>query len=626
MSTSRFKTIFHILFILSILLATSLDVKPASASTYTVNSTLDDPDANAGDNICQTATVGVCSLRAAIQEANAHAGADTITFSISPDGTIFDRVITIGSRLPSISEQLTIQGPNIGTTGNGAKIVLDGSDGTFSGLWITADNCVVRNLTIRNFDTGIASFDNTGLVIAGNRIGKFGNVDMFTPANGNVRDGIYLDGVTSSVIGGDTVADRNIISGNGANGITILDGAGILVRGNYIGVTETGSAALANAYSGIQIVGDSTGNTIGGSTAARRNIISGNTGDGIFIKSNDNDIFGNYIGLDVSGTISLPNRIGIYLYSDSTPVIGNEIGGTTSGQGNVISGNTTSGIQLVKANATLIKNNIVGLDPTGTIAKPNGAGIIISSGDANEIGTIESNSGNVISGNNSDGIRLSGSDATNTKIRRNLIGTIVGGGNMPNGDHGIDISSAQYATIGGSSAYANVIANNLGNGIANVGANIQMTHNSIYNNGILGINLLTSPTDGVTPNDPNDIDFGANDLQNFPVLTEVRLTSPGQVTIKGYLNSTASRGFNIHVYGNTTCDPSGYGEGQTYINFVSISTASNSYGSFNTTLSVPEGIKFITTTATDGSTSNTSEFSSCTPITQYTTFLPLIIK
>jgi hypothetical protein len=121
MSTSRFKTIFHILFILSILLATSLDVKPASASTYTVNDDGDGPDITPGDNICETATGnGVCTLRAAIKEANAHEGTDTITFNIA--GALTYRIIYISSTLPTLNEQVTIQGPNLG----GASIILDG--------------------------------------------------------------------------------------------------------------------------------------------------------------------------------------------------------------------------------------------------------------------------------------------------------------------------------------------------------------------------------------------------------------------------------------------------------------------------------------------------------------------
>lgn len=628
MSTSRFKTIFHILFILSILLATSLDVKPASASTYTVTSMGDEADITPGNNICETATGnGVCTLRAAIQEANAHEGADTITFSINPSNPPIDRIINVGSSLPQINEQVTIQGPNLGTTGGGANIVLDGGSGLFTGLNVRANNCQIRNLTIRNFSTGIYSYSQFGLVIAGNRIGKFGYVGT-NPADGNSQDGIYFNYVTSSVIGGDAVADRNIISGNGANGIHILNSAGIVVKGNFIGVTENGNSALPNSYNGIRIEGVSTGNTIGGNTAGRRNVISGNTIDGILIESDDNDVFGNYIGLAANGTDPLPNRHGIYLYSESTQaIIGNEIGGTTSGQGNVISGNSQSGIHIQNADDTIIVNNTIGLNAAGDDAKPNETGIKILKGDGSRIGgTAASGSGNVISGNNDDGIYMDGDDVTDTEIRRNRIGVNLGGSSFPNGGDGIYIWASRYGSIGGSASLANVIANNLGNGIANVGAYIQMTHNSIYSNGALGINLLTSPTDGVTLNDANDTDGGANDLQNFPVLTEVRQISPGQVTIKGYLNSTAGRSFNIHFYGNTTCDPSGYGEGQTYLNYVSISTASNSYGTFDTTLTVPAEIKFITATATDSSTSNTSEFSSCTPITQYTTFLPLIIK
>ncbi len=358
MSFRHSKPFVAFLLILTTLFISAITVKPVSGAVFTVNSAENSNDVNPGNGVCETAAGnGVCTLRAAIQEANALPGADTITFSISPDNPPIDRVIEVPWALPGITDQLTIQGPNLEGIGAGANIVLDG-DGTFTGLDVAADSCEIRKLTIRNFYRGIYSKDTSGLLIVGNRIGKFGYSGI-QPAEGNAFEGVSLDGVIGAVIGGDTTADRNIISGNGANGILLLNSASVVIRGNYIGTNEDGTAALPNDYDGIRIAGsESTGNTIGGSIAARRNIISGNTGNGILLGANDNDVFGNYIGLNPSGTLALPNGSdGIYIYAadEQPPTVGNDIGGTLAGQGNVISGNTSAGIHLFNANENYIK-------------------------------------------------------------------------------------------------------------------------------------------------------------------------------------------------------------------------------------------------------------------------------
>ena len=90
----------------------------------------------------------------------------------------------------------------------------------------------------------------------------------------------------NNTIGSRTSAGgRNIISGNSAQGIAIAD-AGTnsnKVQGNIIGLNAAGTAAIANQFEGIAIFGTASSNTIGGTTAASPNIISGNIGSGISI-------------------------------------------------------------------------------------------------------------------------------------------------------------------------------------------------------------------------------------------------------------------------------------------------------------------------------------------------------
>ena len=123
----------------------------------------------------------------------------------------------------------------------------------------------------------------------------------------------------------------------------------------------------------------------------------------------------------------------------------------------------------------------------------------------------------------------------------------------------------------------------------------------------LGIDLIP---DGVTPNDAGDGDTGANNLQNFPVLTSITSSSSNTTTV-GTLNSAANTQFRIELFSNSACDPTGYGEGETLIGSTNVTTdgTGNAGFTFNSSASVPVG-HFITATATDPN-NNTSEFSQC---------------
>lgn len=152
------------------------------------------------------------------------------------------------------------------------------------------------------------------------------------------------------------------------------------------------------------------------------------------------------------------------------------------------------------------------------------------------------------------------------------------------------------------------------------GAGIQITSavskttilsNTIYNNGGLGIDL---GGDGVTPNDPGDPDVGANNLQNFPILTGAFPQNGGGTVIDGLLNGTASTPYTLEFFTNPTCDPSGFGEGQTFLGKLQLTTDTSGDAIFtgvSFSTSVPPG-QFVTATATgpDG----TSEFSQCVPV------------
>lgn len=700
-----------------------------------------EPTASAASFIVtNTNDSGAGSLRQAILDANLSAGADSITFNI-PGGGV--KTISPLTPLPEITEQLTVNGysqpgsvQNTLDVGDNAVLLIELSGASVSGpgigLSIAANNCSVTGLVINRFAIYGINLKTSGNTILGNFIGTdaTGTLDL---GNG---EGIHigLPQADNNTIGGTlTVATRNIISGNESRGISINDpgATGNIIQGNYIGTDKNGTAKLANAHQGIHI--NSSGNTVGGTMAVARNIVSGN-GAGISLNGTGgsataNVIKGNYVGLNAAGTAALGNDgTGIYINGPSNTVggttpaernvvsgnedgvyiigteatankvwgnhigtnaagdakientetgvalisaPGNQIGGTNAGEGNVISGNQYGvEINLTGADNNSVQGNLIGTDKTGTVAIGNkfqgilignhasnnliggttaaarniisasgGAGIYIPSGtgnliQGNYIGTdisgtldlgnneglnLQSNNnviggavagaGNLISANKQSGMSVSGPQATGNLIQGNLIGTKADGTSPLGNQHtGIRFFvSASNNTVGGSGAAGNVIAYNGQQGVVIFDSTgVSVLSNSIHSNGGYGIDL--EPL-GVNFNDAGDADADANLGQNFPVLLSA-INNGATTAITGTLNSTANTQFKVEFFANAACDPSGYGEGQTFIGSTSVQTVGNDL-TINASLpvSVAAG-QFVTATATDPA-GNTSEFAQC---------------
>jgi titin len=640
---------------------------PAYAATFTVTSTNDS---------------GVGSLRQAILDANASVGTDTIAFNIPGAGP---HTIQPTSALPTITDPAIIDGytqpganPNTNPQGLGSNAVLKielnggGAGTSANGLHITAGNSTVRGLAINRFrQSGILLDTNGGNVVEGNFIG--------TDASGTVAlgnglftsgDGVRVNGSSTNTIGGTTASARNVLSDNSGMGIRITgSGAtGNLVQGNLIGTDVTGTVDIGNFLGGVLI--GAANNTIGGTTAGARNIISGSSNPGIFVGETGNVVQGNFIGTDVTGTVDVGNSsFGVSISGSD-----NLIGGTAPGEGNVISGNGQSGVS-VGGSGNVVQGNFIGTDVTGTVGIKNLIHGVDVSGSDNLIGGVTPGAGNVVSGNNWFGVQIEGINATGNRLEGNFIGTdITGTASVGNFQGGVEILNAPSNTIGGTAAGArNVISGNtnigvriagdatanllqgnligtdvtgtasLGNGTraievaasgntiggTTVGAGntiafnffdgVSLTSgtgnailsNSIFSNGGLGIDLFASGfPSGVTPNDAGDSDSGANNLQNFPELTSA-LVFGGSPTIKGDLNSAAATDFALEFFSNTDCDPSGNGEGETFLGSSTETTDGTGNVSFSVSLgtTVPVG-QFITSTATDPD-NNTSEFSQC---------------
>jgi titin len=513
---------------------------------------------------------------------------------ISGNGTTTNS-IAVG--LLAGSNNNRVEGNDIGTNAAGSASVGNSGDGilvrgstgnTIGGSVSGAGNVISGNgLTGIELDSG-----TTGTVVAGNRIGTD---STGTTAVGNAAYGIDLFGASSTTIGGTTSGARNVISGNKIAGIYVQESTatGNTVEGNYIGTNAAGTAALANTRAGVYINGAGH-NTIGGTTATARNVISGNL-DGVLVLGSGttgDTIEGNYIGTDVTGATAVSNtNLGVFL-SGASGVL---VGGTASGAGNVISGNTKAGVYLDSGAAgNTVEGNVIGLKAAGTAALANGIGVYLTAaGSGNRVGGTTTSAGNVISGNLSTGVYVS--STTGTVIQGNSIGTNAARtGLIGNVGYGIDLKNSSGNTLGGAAATGNVIAGNgtttRAAGVLVAGSNDDtILADSIFSNGGLGISLNRG-----------------NNSEAAPVLTSATYSS-GTLTLSGSVTGTVGATLTVEFFSN----PTGSAQGETYLGSTTVTVPASGTATFSgvtfTTALTAKGDD-ITATATDGS-GNTSEFS-----------------
>lgn len=403
---------------------------PVFGSSYVVNDLGDAADASPGNDVCATAGA-VCTLRAAIQEANAHAGDDVITFSVA--GTI-----SPGSALPPIIGRVAIDGTTVPGYA-GAPVVTLQTNGLYNGLQFDSGSSGSHLLGLRIHGCFSAvRISTSNITVRRNYLGPIGG--------GLVNNlGVELTGTSASCVIGGNDGDGNVISGN-SDGLSI-DGTGHQISDNLIGTNPAGTAALANLV-GLRFLGTATSVRIGGSTPDTPNVISGNTFWGISVRGTGNTVAGNLIGTDLSGTLAIPNGDGIEVSAASMTVIG------TPTARNVISGNKNYGVHLTAeeplSTDTTFVNNYIGVDAAGTAAIPNGQDGIRDESAQSIIGTPAG--GNVISGNLRNGIELR-NPSLRTIIQNNIIGLdALGVAEFGNAETGISVNTGGHAgtvTIGG---------------------------------------------------------------------------------------------------------------------------------------------------------------------------------
>ena len=476
-----------------------------------------------------------------------------------------------------------------GTAGNPSSIVYASSN-VIGGVGTGAGNIISGN---QSYGVHIVGIGATRNLVEANYIGAApgGGYVLGTGNPGNLADGVRIDDAPDNQIGGPVATDGNVISSNQGAGVYItgIDASGNTVLNNIIGLTSSGGTVLGNDEAGVADY--SPGTSIGPGNVISANLmgilIAGASATGVVIRDN-------LIGTDSSGTADLGN-------AEQGVELENANGVIVEGDGQapqVISGNLV-GVEIDGSTSTgnLIEGNLIGTDESGTADRGNAEqGILIEGAFGNTIGGTTSTAINVISANQW-GIQIDGSTATGNLIEGNDIGTGSGGltplGNEVNGI--IISNNASDNTIGGTGGgQGNTIAYNVAAGVSMQSG----TGNSILSNGIVG-----NGQQGIV------LIGNGNDLQTAPVVTGVSGGGTGS-NIEGMLSSLANTSFLIQFFSSQIPDPSGRGQGQTFLGSTIVTTGASGSASINFNLASGLGVgDWLTATATNQANGDSSAFS-----------------
>jgi CSLREA domain-containing protein len=559
----------------------------AMASTITVNSTLD-----------TTANDGKCTLREAIIAANTNTSSGNLSGEcVAGEGGLV--VDTIAFHIPDADSGCDSSTPKICT------IALTSPMETITAP-VLIDGYTQPNATANTQPIG----DNAKILI---------RID----ASNMTGTALHLAGSSSS---GSTILGLSIVKpGGDANNLgymlAINSGSnGNTIAGNFIGVEPNGATVSTNhiIFAALEI-SNSSSNMIGGATPAARNMIAATisgTAVAISIESNasSNVIQGNFVDLDATGSQAIGNaNVGINVAAG-----GNTVGGGT-GEGNVIGRWGAVGMQVGfgAGGAVSVKGNFIGTDASGNVPLAAGTYGMVIGGNTGTvtIGSSTAGEGNVIHGT-ANGIWINGPASAGAPIiQGNHIGVGLDGTPLPSSTAGIVITDSFGGTVGGEgTGEGNVIAFSGGNAITITNVNHwSFLGNSIYGSGF-GISLGGSGHP--VANDTDDADTGANNLQNYPVLSGDVLLSKTSMHISGSLNSEANKKYRIEFFANAGCDTSGNGQGKKFLPLaVPLDVTTSATSPFNAAfgpiaLTTPAHRHVITATATDPD-GNTSEFSNC---------------
>ena len=339
--------------------------------------------------------------------------------------------------LPTVSSALVIDAQTQpGWTANPVLELRGSSAGATAGLVLGGGGVTVRGWVINRYaGAGISVTAGGNNTLQGNWIGLDASGSA---AAGNTGVGISLSGGgTGQQIGGTGATLRNVVSGNGSHGIAIDSGAAT-VLGNTIGLNVAGTAALANANG---IVLNTGGHQIGGSSAAARNVVSGNTARGVWLNSANNTVQGNAVGSNAAGTSAVANgTAGIDVMGPN-----NAVGGAAAGAGNVVSGNGAAGVRLDPvANGSSVQGNSIGLNAAGSTALGNATGIDVGCTTGCAIGGTAAGAGNTVSGNTGQGVVVQVASSGNAVLGNRIFGN--GGIAIDLGNDGVTVNDGAKTT------------------------------------------------------------------------------------------------------------------------------------------------------------------------------------
>ena len=532
-------------------------ISQALSAPLVVNTTNDLPDSNIGNGRCVTAN-GDCSLRAAIHEANASAGPDTIQFNIPGAGV---HTIQLGNTLPTITDGgLTIDGytqpgsqKNTDPLISNAAIMIEvkglGSSLTdpatgFDAFKIVSANNRIQGLAIYNVFNHfeISGSGATGNVIAGNFIGSDAGSTFVAPPRTEGGIGItMISGANHNIVGTSALADRNVIGGTPGTALRIQhEGTNNnTVQNNLFGLKPHGDAGLPLGFNGVDIQFGAKNNLVGGPGPQERNVIA---------------------GAGAANAIDLSHQV------------------------------DTTGNRVI--------NNFIGTTPAGNAVAPiqNLRGVAFKDG-------IEDNfvTGNVIGGSKNDGLWVRFDFNGRNFVSGNRVGIALDGTAIPNALHGMFVQGHDFQVSG------NVFANNAQGGILvtfeaghvpNTTVRNRLSGNTFGPNGGLAIDL--APV-GPTANDVGDADVGPNELLNYPTLAATQSTT--------IVTGTVCGSCRVEIY-KAVADSSGRGVGQKLVGIAN-AAGDGSFIASTAGLAVGDNVAAITI---DG-VGNTSEFSPLSPVT-----------
>jgi hypothetical protein len=456
---------------------------------------------------------GAGSLRDAIASANLAGSPSTIDFAV--DGTI-----TLASDLPTISNNVTIDGTTAPTYAGTAPVVAIDCGG-HSGLVFGAGsaNSQLLGMAVDNASGNGVTLDAGSITLNNNYIG----LDLAGAAAGNAGDGVYVAATSSNNLIGlnpsgasDVVA--NVISGNGGNGISFHNSSGNTVVANRIGTDPTGTMEIGNAGNGIWVTAASNANEIGGtiytdgSTGTANNptgtegsvtpvfvvpplgnLVSGNGETGILIDANSqfNTLNGNFVGTTADGNAALGNAgDGVWIDgANNNSLVGCQVINDPFVYYNVVSGNAGNGLRITDSDNATVQGNFFGLGADNTSLVGNQLdGILVEGSSTNtQVGGVIP-LGNVTSGNGTNGIEVTGTVSGFTTFNT-FGGLLAFKGAAPNGNDGLLITS----TGGNNLVRTNVFSGNTNNGIEIAGDASGVTVDPV----IAGLNTNGN---GVLPN------------------------------------------------------------------------------------------------------------------------------